>query len=340
MNDRHAIRMLFRLLSALVAVLSLGTFARADCVGQDLIAALPADRQAAIEAAVQDHPFAQGNLWRATRGDQVVHLVGSYHFGDPRHAATMTRIRPLMDQAATILVEAGPEEERALLRDMAERPELLFLTEGPSLMQRMDPAEWASLTEAMAARGIPAFMAAKFRPWYLAMMLAVPPCDASAMMDRNGLDQMVIDHAQERGIPLAALEPHDTIFALFDTLSIEDQISMIHSSLAFEAKGLADSLSVTLADLYFAQDSRRMWEFMRLESHDLPGYTPETADAEFARMEQVLMSRRNQAWIPVIEAAAAKGPVFAAFGALHLAGTEGVLNLLQQQGWHLERLEL
>ena len=52
------------------------------------------------------------------------------------------------------------------------------------------------------------------------------------------------------------------------------------------------------------------------------------------------MTERNRAWIPVIEAAAPKGPVVAAFGALHLSGTDGVLALARARGFTLERLDL
>jgi uncharacterized protein YbaP (TraB family) len=79
---------------------------------------------------------------------------------------------------------------------------------------------------------------------------------------------------------------------------------------------------------------------MRDESRSLPGYTPERIDAEFARMEELLMAARNRAWIPVLTDAAAAGPVFAAFGALHLSGEDGVLNLLQAEGFTLEELPL
>ena len=70
------------------------------------------------------------------------------------------------------------------------------------------------------------------------------------------------------------------------------------------------------------------------------GYTPDQIDAEFARMEEVLMAGRNRSWIPVLTDAAAQGPVFAAFGALHLSGEDGVLNLLQKEGFTLEQLSL
>ena len=75
-------------------------------------------------------------------------------------------------------------------------------------------------------------------------------------------------------------------------------------------------------------------------STDMPGYTREQVDAEFARMEEIVAASRNRTWIPVLTDAAAKGPVFAAFGALHLSGQDGVLNLLKSQGFTLKELKL
>jgi uncharacterized protein YbaP (TraB family) len=121
-------------------------------------------------------------------------------------------------------------------------------------------------------------------------------------------------------------------------MTTEEVIAMIDSTLALEDR--AEDYAATLADSYFAGESRLIWEFLRDESHALPGYTPERIDAEFARMEELLMSARNRAWIPVLTEAASQGPVFAAFGALHLSGNEGVLALLQNEGFEIEPLTL
>ena len=79
---------------------------------------------------------------------------------------------------------------------------------------------------------------------------------------------------------------------------------------------------------------------VRLQAAQGSGLTAEQIEADFALMEEVLILSRNRAWVPVIEAAAAKGPVFAAFGALHLSGDEGVLNLLSADGYRIDRLQL
>lgn len=66
--------------------------------------------------------------------------------------------------------------------------------------------------------------------------------------------------------------------------------------------------------------------------------TQTKAARELALVDRAMIASRNASWIPVPEAQAAHGPILAAFGALHLSGETGVLNLLAQRGWHLSPL--
>lgn len=327
-----------RLVLAFAASLVLGMpAARADCVGSDMIDNLPQAEQQALRAAADAVPYPSGNLWRAEKQGQVIDLVGTYHLNDPRLDPILARVLPMLDQAKTLLVEAGPEEEKALKDRIAREPALMIITDGPTLPESLPPEIWQRLSAAMADRGIPGFMAAKFRPWYISMMLSIPTCAMSEMGTPNGLDKQIISAAETRGKPVQALEPYDTVFHIFDALPEPDQLSMVTSALAMEDD--AEDMSATLASRYFAGESRLIWEFMRSETLKLPGYAPEQVAQEFATMEEAMINTRNRAWIPVIEAAAAKGAVLVAFGALHLPGEEGVLNLLAQDGWVITRLD-
>ena len=325
-----------RLLAVFGTLLCLAAPVQAQCVGKNLIAALSPEDRTELDALTAQSPHPVGNHWRATKGNQTITLIGSYHFDDPRHAATMAALTPIIAAATTVLVEAGPEEEKALKAEIARDPSLMIITTGPTLIEQLPAEDWAALTTAMRARNIPAFMAAKFQPWYISVMLGIPPCALVQAATAKGLDGQIIDAATAANVPIKALEPFDTVFEIFGGLSNADQLSMIHSTLAMEHLGT--DYAITLADTYFSQDTRAIWEFTRLQSLAVPGATPDQVNGEFARMEEALMSKRNRSWIPVIEEAAAIGPVFAAFGALHLPGKDGVLALLEREGYTLERL--
>jgi uncharacterized protein len=326
-------------LSACVLGLLLAGPAPAKCVGQNLLDAMEPTRRSEIEAAVGAVPFATGNFWRATRGDEVITIAGTYHFDDPRHLANLAALTPAITGASTVLVEAGPLEEKALMDLIAKDPSTMVITSGPTLNQQLAPEVWEPLAAALSRRGIPPFMTAKFRPWYVLTLLSIPPCAMEGMTEKpKGLDGMVIDTALAANVPIKALEPFDTLFTIFDSMSAQELTEMLVSTLAIESSG--EDYFTTLVDGYFAGESREAWELMRFMSYDLPGYTHEEIDAEFARMEELVASSRNRSWIPVLTDAAGKGPVFAAFGALHLSGQDGVLNLLQTAGFTVEALPL
>jgi hypothetical protein len=327
----------------LSAVLALGLLlpgpAAAACAGQNMLDAMDPAKRAEVIAAAEAVPFASGNFWRATRGDEVITIAGTYHFDDLRHFPTIEALAPLITTATTVLVEAGPEEEAALMDRLAKDPSTMIITEGPLLNAILPPEVWTPLSEAMSARGIPTFMTAKFQPWYVLTMLSLPPCVMLQMTEEpKGLDGLVIDTALAAGVPVRGLEPYDTLFKIFDQLSPEDLVELLVSTLAIEPQ--SEDYFTTLVDSYFVGESRLAWELMRFISYDMPGYTRDEIDAEFARMEEILSSSRNRAWIPILTEVAAEGPVFTAFGALHLSGEDGVLNLLQREGFTLEKLDL
>ena len=321
---------------ALAVLFVLPAAAQAECTGTNLIAALPPAEQTALRAAARSVPYPDGNFWRASRGTQTVHLIGTYHLDDPRHAATMTRLASVIAETATLLVEAGPAEEAALAERVAREPGVMMITDGPTIPELLSEPDWQALSTAMRDRGIPPFMVAKMRPWYLSMLLGIPACDMEKIAEHGGLDALIMAAAKQRGIPVKALEPYDTVFGLFDDMPEADQLAMVRTSLQLEPE--AEDMSVTLADTYFAEESRLIWDFMRFSLDALPGADPARTKADMALMEIALMTTRNQNWIPVIEAYAAKGPLLVAFGALHLSGDDGVLTLLAARGFELERL--
>lgn len=335
---------MLRLATLFVALVLAGApagTALAACEGRDMLADMTPDARAELEAATDAIPYPRGNFWRATRKTaertEEITLVGTYHLDDPRHVPLMKTLGPLIAAVTIVLVEAGPLDQKALQDHIARDPSIMLITEGPSLLEQMPAADWRLLTDALAKRGVPSIMAARMRPWYVNLMLAIPTCAPQAATQEMGLDGMVMARATEAGVPVASLERYDTVLGLFDQIPAADQISMIRTTLSMDDR--AQDYSTTMANAYFAGESRLLWEMVRQEAYKLPGNTKAMVDAEFARMEVILMDARNQAWIPVMEAAAAKGPVLAAFGALHLPGDEGVLALLERRGFTISPLE-
>ena len=223
-------------------------------------------------------------------------------------------------------------------RELMADPSLILLPEGKTLIGMIDEATWELLAEAGRARGLPSPMTARFQPWYLVAALGTPPC---AMPDIQaglmGLDAMVMEDAIAMGVETRALEDwRDSLRILYED-PIEDQIDMLEMSIL--PPELEHALFASTFDAYFAGDVARVWELSRAALTLIPDADLSHANEVFDDFADGLLDDRNQSWIDDLESAAAEGPVVAVFGAAHLSGDNGVLNLMSQNGWQITRLD-
>jgi hypothetical protein len=324
-------RLLARLALAAALVVA-GGAARAGCEGPGLLDRLSPERRAALAAEVQATPHAEGLLWVARRGAATALVVGTLHLPDPRHRAMLRRLAPALAAADLVLLETTPAEEAGMRDAVAATPAIAVLTEAPFLPDRLDPAAWTAVAAAAEVRGMPPELAARYRPWLLMMALAAPPC-LTALPGEQGLDRLILEAAGEAGTPVAALEPWDTLFRALGGADEALQLEMLKLSLL--DPGPAAELLVGMREGYFAGRSAEVWELTRVAAEIRPEGLGPPDPAALDRMEAALLSERNAAWVPVIDVAAARGAtrLVVAAGAAHLPGEEGLLRLLERDGW-------
>lgn len=312
--------------------------ALATCNGASFMDRLTDKERAQIATAVAATPNASGLLWQATKGDQTLNIVGTMHIHDPRLEPLFARIAPLLADAELLLVEATSVEEAAMQTAIANTPEMIFITDGPTLPEQLDEETWAALSNATSARQIPPFLAAKMQPWYLSLALAIPPC---AMPDlaagRRGLDHMLMEEAEAAGIPMQAVEPWTTLLDVMQYGTEAEQLEMLQLSLI--APELQSEMFVSMLDAYFSGDIAEIWEASRLTVNYVPDLDPERGAELFAQTEKLILNDRNDAWIPVVTTAIDDtSNAMLAVGAAHLPGENGVLELFAAEGWTIRPL--
>lgn len=319
-----------------LAFTALPVLAHARCSGDDLRPALLPEERAEVDARVAAMPYPTGNHWIARRGTETIHLVGTIHLSDPRLDAPVERIAPLLDDAATLLLEMSGTDREAMEASIASDPAMFMLSDG-SLPDLLSEDEWQQLSGAMAARGMPAFVGARMQPWYVSMLLSVPACMKDLLEQDDGLDVRLEALAEEKGVPTRSLEPWDAGLALFAAVPMEAQLSMIRSALA--PADVNEDLFETIISTYFEEAHAESQVVLEVLSPRLTPLEKAEADTVFDTVNGAMINARNRAWIPVIldTLDSTDGTVVAAFGAAHLAGEEGVLNLLAEEGFELER---
>ena len=321
----------------LVALLALLPGAlRADCTGPGLDLSGP--DVAAIDARAAAMPFGEGLLWEARRDGDRLTIVGTLHLADPRHQPMIDRLTPVIAEADLLLVEITRADEAVMLERIASEPDLMYITTGPTLPELMSEEDWQRVTAAAGRRQIPGFLAAKLRPWALMVTLAIPPCASGALTEGAGLDHWLMAVAEAYGTAQQSLEPPDTLMRLFDAAGQEAELDLLRASLVSD--DLLSRMHVSTLEAYFAGRTARIMllnEFAAAETDALSA--AEEAEA-LALMTSLLLDRRNLSWLPVIETAAdSRDDIVVAAGAGHLPGELGLLNLLEQSGWTIRRLD-
>lgn len=307
----------------------------AACEGTDLIAALPDDQRQALRSRASNSPYPEGLLWRASRGQTEITFFGTYHFAHDRTQAHLEALKPRINAADEIYLEVSNDDHAEMERAVAVDPSIMFITEGPTLIDLLGEEDWATYKAAMEERMIPGFMAAKFKPFWAAIMLGVGPCETrEGAFENEGIDIRIGKFAEEIGNPSRSLEDYRDLLKMFDSFSQEDQLDMIR--LFFAWSGNPDDMSYTLRQRYLAEDTGMIWEYTRMISLEFGG---ENGAEDFALFEQQMLIDRNQSWIELLLGEAEGKQVFAAVGAAHLPGPHGVLNLLEQNGFTVTRLE-
>lgn len=326
--------MIARIFLILLSLFGAGSVS-AQCTGQDLRALMTANEATDMARQVHKIPFAQGNHWRAQKGGKTLHLIGTIHIHDPRLEQIIDRLHPVITSADLIFLEATPVEEKALQAAITAQPELVFLTSGPTLPELMSGDDWQRLSKAASARGIPPFMASKMQPWYLALLMGIPGCAmAEVASGLRGLDHMISGLATKSGIPMQPLEPFDTLFGLFNADPIEKQIEMLNVSIMPEQ--ISEDAFFTLKEGYFEENAAEVWEFSRHLAHRNIALPADEIEVLFAQLQDLLLVQRNIAWLKRIENATEHN-IVVAVGAAHLPGEFGLLQLLQDAGYILER---
>ncbi|MGQ3488510.1 TraB/GumN family protein [Roseovarius pacificus] len=309
----------------------LAAFAR--CEGTDLIAAMPKAERDALESQAAAMPHSKGLLWQATRGDTRITLFGTYHFPHDETLRHLENLKPMIETAGAIYLEVSNDDQSAMERALSEDPSLMFITEGKTLPDLLEEDEWQRFSDEMRARTIPPFFAAKFKPVWAAMMLGIGPCEArNGAMDGAGIDKLIGDHAASLGTPSRSLEDFRTLLEMLDSFPMDEQLDMIR--LFFAWPGDPDDMAYTLRQRYLNQEIALIWSYSRAVSVTFGG---DTAQEDFERFEHMLLTDRNTGWIDVL-LNAPEDVLFAAVGAAHLPGENGVLHLLENEGFTIERL--
>jgi uncharacterized protein len=278
----------------------------------------------AIAASAALPAFADTAVW-AMRGERnTVYLAGSVHALPASDSTLPSAIERAYADAEALVMEIDLDDVDPVeaARFMTERG---LLPSGQSLKSMVSDEHYAQLAKLTTALGVPVAGVDRLEPWAAALLITQLAITRAGFDVQLGIDHQLAERAKRDRKPITGLETLTQQLEVFDSQPYDEQVKFLALS-SIEVDTVAKELGELIA----------AWR-----DGDLDALTRELTEAfaDAPRLYAALLTERNHAWVPQILALrAAKEDYLVVVGALHLAGGDSVIRLLEARGAKLERL--
>lgn len=309
-----------------------GTCQGSDMLAETKVANPKVYQQIMDEAATTEN--ANALFWKIERdGRPTSYLFGTVHLTDERVTKLSPAVLSALKDAKAVALEVADLSENATAAVIAQSAPLAMYSDGRRLDQMLSPSEYETVKNVVARSGLPADLAALFKPWIVSMILSVSDCERTKVQEgKRVLDMKIAETGKSRGIPVVGLETIPDQLAALAAVPENQQLDMLRVSLKFAHR--MNDLMETLVQLYL---DRRITAALPLQL--AMARQAGIGEGAFAGFQQKLLTERNQKMISVAEPLLNEGGVFIAVGALHLAGKDGLVALLRQAGYTVTAVE-
>jgi uncharacterized protein YbaP (TraB family) len=261
------------------------------------------------------------SVWKVTGPDgKTLYLGGSVHALQSADYPLPPAYNRAFDASTRLSFEV---DRKALLESSKGLSKAGEYPPGDNLRKHVDPRTYAYLVRLFGLLKVPEQTIAKFRPWYLALLLQAP--SLRGVSEDLGVEEFLYRRAQANSKPVSGLESARGHMEVFSGLSDRQSEAML--LLMFMPSEKGSSQSTRLVDAWRKGDADTETRIFMEGFRDFPS------------LGERLLAVRNRNWIPKIEKYLHSGQTyFVVVGAAHMGGPQGILALLRARGYKIEQL--
>jgi uncharacterized protein YbaP (TraB family) len=275
-----------------------------------------------IQSTVASDTLANALLWQI-KGDGIntSYIFGTIHIIPAENYFLPNGTIQAFEQADQIVFEIDMNE----MTDMGAQISLLtkaFMADGKRLRDLISDEDYALVKAHFDEMGMPLSMLERIKPMFLSVFASgdISMDDMTSGLTKS-YEMEFFELAKAGEKEVSGLETMEFQISIFDSIPYEAQAEMLVESIRGQDAG--SSQFQEMIDVYLSQDIETLHSMLSEEGEDVDDY------------EEILVSGRNKDWIGKMGPLMKEGSVFFAVGAGHLGGANGVLRLLQQEGYEV-----
>ena len=256
-------------------------------------------------------------LWRIANAPASFYLLGSVHALSASDYERTPAIEDAIKQSAQIYFEFDPKEEQSFTKKLQEAAKY---PQGEQIRGKVSPKTYNYLMK-ITTHGWGDWQ--HLRPWAIAMRLNYPAM--AGISGRYGIDTHVETKARAYGKETRGLESADEHVRVFsDMYPSEAEVVLLQALI--HTNDMPKRFHEQLV-AWKSGDIERIYAIVAAEIKEAP------------TVWWRLLERRNEKWVPRIEAAIKSGKsTLIVAGAAHFAGPHSVIAMLRARGYKLEQL--
>jgi len=262
-------------------------------------------------------------LWKIESDSNTVYLMGSIHFLKEADYPLDGRYDRCFEDAENVVFE--------LNFDSTQTPAFqqytvmkAFYPQGETFRSSVSDSTYTLVKNKLLELGLPIEKLNAFQPWFIAITMLSLNLQELGFDPKLGVDQHFFEQAKEEQKNIIGLETPEFQLDLLSTLGGEDQEDFIIQTI-----DQFDDMESTLIDLV---DAWSNGDLEKLDELLNKGFE------EYPELKQTLLIDRNYNWLDeVVEYTKDNKDYLVIVGSGHLAGEEGLIELLEAQGYCVER---
>ncbi len=266
-------------------------------------------------------------LWKATRNQESVFLLGSIHVGRRDMYPLSTSIMDAFYKSDVLMVEVNTEGINQL--ELAQQvSQIGMYPQGTTLESQIPSEVWEKLVATAKALKVPEILLQNQKPWLASMTLATAMMSKSGYQAEFGIDKHFLKQATAANKEIVELESVTSQMQLFSSFTEKEQLSLLSNGLNELQQGsvLLDKLvSAWIQGDHDAIDKLSR-ENMGINGKDSSLYKAMIIDRNISMAEKILKAIKD------------KRKYYVVVGAAHLVGAQGIPALLKEQGFTIEEL--
>lgn len=263
-------------------------------------------------------------IYKIQSDTNTVYLMGSIHVLAEEYYPLTRAFSYAYYNSQKVVFEIDPEI--LFSPDFMKKNEQYYtFQDGKTLKSVLSPKAYSLLKKHLESMGINMNKVNKYKPWALLLSLGKRSKSSLEFRSDLGIENYFFRLAKDAGKPTGGLETTEDQLNVFDKLTFKEQGRLIIDAFASKSPEEQEKEFLTLVKNW------HQGNLAELERNVEEG-------KKYPKLHKAILEDRNRNWIPQIEEFLKEDKnVLVIVGAAHLAGDYGLLNLLTEKGYELER---